>query len=52
LAVRLIQSEVRNRIAFITLNRPAALNALMAEYGLQAASSRLVEALNERVRES
>jgi 5'-3' exonuclease len=31
---------------------PAALNALMAEYGLQAASSRLVEALNERVRES
>jgi enoyl-CoA hydratase/carnithine racemase len=28
LAERLIQSEVRNRIAFITLNRPAALNAL------------------------
>jgi enoyl-CoA hydratase/carnithine racemase len=28
LAQRLIQSEIRNRIAFITLNRPAALNAL------------------------
>jgi enoyl-CoA hydratase/carnithine racemase len=28
LAQRLIQSEVRNRIAFITLDRPAALNAL------------------------
>jgi enoyl-CoA hydratase/carnithine racemase len=28
LAERLIQSEIRNRIAFITLNRPAALNAL------------------------
>ena len=28
MAERLIQSEVRNRIAFITLNRPAALNAL------------------------
>ncbi|HEV3274038.1 MAG TPA: flap endonuclease [Candidatus Dormibacteraeota bacterium] len=31
---------------------PQALNTLMAEYGLQAASSRLVEALNERLRES
>jgi 5'-3' exonuclease len=31
---------------------PAALNAQMAEFGLQAASSRLVEALNERVRRS
>jgi 5'-3' exonuclease len=30
---------------------PSALNALMAEYGLQAASSRLVEALNRQVRE-
>jgi 5'-3' exonuclease len=30
---------------------PAALNSLMAEHGLQAASSRLVEALNEQVRE-
>jgi 5'-3' exonuclease len=30
---------------------PQALNTLMAEYGLQAASSRLVEALNEQVRE-
>lgn len=30
---------------------PVALNALMAEYGLQAASSRLVEALNGQVRE-
>jgi 5'-3' exonuclease len=29
---------------------PAALNALMSEHGLQAASSRLVEALNEQVR--
>jgi enoyl-CoA hydratase/carnithine racemase len=28
LAQRLIETEVRNRIAFITLNRPAALNAL------------------------
>jgi enoyl-CoA hydratase/carnithine racemase len=28
LAERLIESEIRNRIAFITLNRPAALNAL------------------------
>jgi 5'-3' exonuclease len=31
---------------------PPALNALMAEYGLAAASSRLVEALNEQVCES
>jgi 5'-3' exonuclease len=31
---------------------PAALNALMADHGLQAASSRLVEALNEQVRGS
>jgi 5'-3' exonuclease len=31
---------------------PAALNSLMADYGLQAASSRLVEALNERLRGS
>jgi 5'-3' exonuclease len=31
---------------------PEALNALMTEYGLQAASSRLVEALNEQVRGS
>src|ERR1700688_234635 len=31
---------------------PVALNALMAEYGLAAASSRLVEALNDHVRES
>ncbi|MFI5286022.1 MAG: flap endonuclease [Candidatus Dormibacteria bacterium] len=30
---------------------PAALNTLMSEHGLQAASSRLVEALNEQVRE-
>jgi 5'-3' exonuclease len=30
---------------------PQALNTLMAEYGLQAASSRLVEALNEQLRE-
>ena len=29
---------------------PEGLNSLMAEYGLQAASSRLVEALNEHVR--
>ena len=31
---------------------PQALNRLMADYGLQAASSRLVEALNEQLRES
>jgi 5'-3' exonuclease len=31
---------------------PQALNRLMANYGLQAASSRLVEALNEQLRES
>src|SRR5579862_834649 len=31
---------------------PEALNTLMAEYGLQAAASRLVEALNDQVRES
>jgi hypothetical protein len=31
---------------------PEGLNTLMAEYGLQAASSRLVEALNKHVRES
>lgn len=31
---------------------PEGLNKLMAEYGLQAASSRLVEALNEHVRAS
>jgi 5'-3' exonuclease len=31
---------------------PEALNILMAEYGLQTASSRLVEALNEQLRES
>jgi 5'-3' exonuclease len=30
---------------------PQALNRLMADYGLQAASSRLVEALNEQLRE-
>lgn len=30
---------------------PQALNKLMADYGLQAASSRLVEALNEQLRE-
>ncbi len=30
---------------------PQALNTLMAQHGLQAASSRLVEALNERLRE-
>ena len=28
---------------------PAALNTLMAEHGLQAASSRLVDALNEQL---
>jgi hypothetical protein len=31
---------------------PEALNALMAEHGLQAAASRLVEALNAQVREA
>jgi hypothetical protein len=31
---------------------PQALNTLMATHGLQAASSRLVEALSERGRES
>jgi hypothetical protein len=31
---------------------PDALNTLMAAFGLQAASSRLVEALNEHVREA
>jgi 5'-3' exonuclease len=31
---------------------PESLNALMAEHGLQAAASRLVEALNDQVRES
>ena len=31
---------------------PETLNGLMAEYGLQAASSRLVEALNEHLRVS
>jgi 5'-3' exonuclease len=31
---------------------PEALNSLMAEHGLQAAASRLVEALNEQVREA
>jgi enoyl-CoA hydratase/carnithine racemase len=35
LAESLIQSEVRNRIAFITLNRPAALNALSLEMIVQ-----------------
>jgi enoyl-CoA hydratase/carnithine racemase len=35
LAQRLIQSEVRNRIAFITLNRPAALNALSLDMIVQ-----------------
>jgi enoyl-CoA hydratase/carnithine racemase len=35
LAERLIGSEVRNRIAFITLNRPAALNALSLEMIVQ-----------------
>jgi 5'-3' exonuclease len=31
---------------------PESLNALMAEHGLQAAASRLVEALNDQVREA
>jgi enoyl-CoA hydratase/carnithine racemase len=35
LAERLIQSEIRNRIAFITLNRPAALNALSLDMIVQ-----------------
>jgi enoyl-CoA hydratase/carnithine racemase len=39
LAERLIQSEVRNRIAFITLNRPAALNALSLDMILQLRSA-------------
>jgi enoyl-CoA hydratase/carnithine racemase len=38
LAERLIQSEVRNRIAFITLNRPAALNALSLDMIVQLRS--------------
>jgi enoyl-CoA hydratase/carnithine racemase len=39
LAERLIQSEVRNRIAFITLNRPAALNALSLDMIVQLRSA-------------
>jgi enoyl-CoA hydratase/carnithine racemase len=39
LAERLIGSEVRNRIAFITLNRPAALNALSFEMIVQLRSA-------------
>jgi enoyl-CoA hydratase/carnithine racemase len=38
LAERLIQSEVRNRIALITLNRPAALNALSLDMIVQLRS--------------
>ncbi|HZE42855.1 MAG TPA: enoyl-CoA hydratase/isomerase family protein [Steroidobacteraceae bacterium] len=39
MAERLIQSEVRNRIAFITLNRPAALNALSLDMIVQLRSA-------------
>jgi enoyl-CoA hydratase/carnithine racemase len=39
LAERLIQSEIRNRIAFITLNRPAALNALSLDMIVQLRSA-------------
>jgi enoyl-CoA hydratase/carnithine racemase len=39
LAERLIESEVRNRIAFITLNRPAALNALSLDMIVQLRSA-------------
>lgn len=35
MAEHLIQSEIRNRIAFITLNRPAALNALSLDMIVQ-----------------